>query len=43
MKLFQNLVLLVIESILDLASYLKGRLVYVKKNPQKSLIFGPVS
>ena len=40
MKLFQNLVLLVI---LDLASYLKGRLVYVKKNPQKSLIFGPAS
>ena len=43
MKLFQNLVLLVIESILDLASYLKGRLVYVKKTPQKSLIFGPAS
>ena len=43
MKLFQNLVLLVIESILDLASYLKGRLVYVKNTPQKSLIFGPVS
>jgi hypothetical protein len=37
MKLFQNRVSLVIESMLDPASYLEGRLVDVKK--QNNLLF----